>query len=363
MFKKTLSTLLLLPFLSISTVSDRCFTKCDFRSSYCTGAISSSNVRFIDDEFTVENESFLSERSSDPSLFIQKFNHQAKSLKYLTTSILDENQELSFSGKRTSTQIDYSNFVEGSTRKGIYENDNRIALTKKLDNVPFSCVGKLRGISKNYNGEEQPYDGSCTLLSNGYILTAAHCVYMNDAYSKNITVTFGLNTSNPMRTFNVINSYLPKAWVDSNPENKPGIIPTYEQTKWDWAILEISDKTLPDVYGAPSLFTNKNLSTTTYCSLGYPTGETALTSSKGYGLKSSSSYTYDLYSYVGGGMSGGNVIAFFSDWDERIEQEIRYIGLVGVISRSEPDTDLKTHWAGITRLTNTMLEFIARLGS
>lgn len=59
---------------------------------------------------------------------------------------------------------------------------------------------------------------------------------------------------------------------------------------------------------------------------------------------------------------GGALIAYFTEWDERIQETLRYIGVIGIISTSEPDYPSNNSWTGVTRITNTMLTFIDRFG-
>ncbi len=217
---------------------------------------------------------------------------------------------------------------------------------------PFTTIGKITA-----NLETRHIQGSCFILSNGCIMTAAHCVYIDRQYMTNLSVTFN-NTETT--TYRITESYIPEGWIDSDPMSSTSFTPTPEQKNNDWAILKIEYSSQLNKYGATSLITNTDFSRSVYVAFGYPAGQN-LQYSKGYRIISSTQYRYNLNTYVLKGMSGGPIISYFTEWDERTQEELKYISVVGIISIKEPDDNNNEVYTGITRITNTMINFIDRL--
>lgn len=99
-------------------------------------------------------------------------------------------------------------------------------------------------------------------------------------------------------------------------------------------------------------------------SLGYPKDKGfQLCYSLGKGFIEQSDNRYEIYSYVESGMSGGPLIGFFSDYDDHIQDYTYYHYIIGINSTKEPDTREKNYhqWSGITRISNTMIDFIRSL--
>lgn len=263
--------------------------------------------------------------------------------------------------------------IQNCTYRDYLEKDFRY--TKDKSNVNLTTVTDGGFLSQPYtstgllktNGSEF---GSCFLLSNGYALTAAHCVYLNGGYHPNLTATFRFNSdSYYTKTVRITNAYLPKGWINLNPSNSndEDAIPTEAQKNVDWAILKFDDSTLPQTFGATTIASNITITQHThYISLGYPrVNDYKLTYSLGTDYISQTKYRYNLYTSVRGGMSGGPLIGLYDEFDERIQDFTYYNYIIGINSTQEPDTNENMYydWSGFTRITNTMIDIIGGLSA
>ena len=343
-YKLFLVPLLVFPLNSGDTLSKSGFV------SFVSNQTSQTASDFFPSTITFENQV---PASNDSSIIIQKHNHEANSIKYISTAINTSTESFGIAGKRVNDEITYINDFKGKVRYSASSENNLSPIPNIYETKqPITTIGKLTGTL-----DSKTFQGSCFILPNGYIMTAAHCVYIDGNYIRNLYVNFEYIKGGK---FKIVESYLPKAWVDSNPTFNTSY-PTTEQKNNDWAILKIANTTQLSVYGSTTIFTNSDFSGDEYIAIGYPQGGN-LKYSKGYGTISQTEYRYDLNTYVTGGMSGGPLIAYFTEWDERIQETLRYIGVIGIISTSEPDYPSNNSWTGVTRITNTMLTFIDRFG-
>ncbi len=299
-------------------------------------------------------EEFSAVSDNSDSIVIMKHNYESNSSKEIKRDKFDDTDSLIYSAKRTNSELTSSNQLKGTERHSYSSSNNIMSVISSLDEQqPITTIGKLTA-----NLGTRHIQGSCFTLSNGYLMTAAHCVFIDRQYMTNLTVAFSRIKA---ATYKITESYLPKAWIYSDPMSSSSFTPTEEQKNNDWAILKIADVSQLETYGATSLITNADFSRSVYIAFGYPAGQD-LKYSKGYGILSKSSYRYNLYTYVLSGMSGGPVIAYFTEWDERTGEELKYISVIGIISTKEPDNDDRYLWTGVTRITNTMVDFINRFG-
>ncbi len=292
--------------------------------------------------------------NNSESIIIMKHSYESNSGREIVQVKHEENESFIYNAKRTNREVTSSSQIKGTERSSYSSPNNILSVSSVFDaSQPITTVGKLTA-----NLGTRHIQGSCFILSNGYIMTAAHCVYIDRQYMTNLTVSFSRIKA---ASFTITESYLPKDWIYSDPMSSTSFTPTDEQKNNDWAILKIAEPNKLDIYGATSLITNADFSRSVYIAFGYPAGQD-LKYSKGYGILSQTSYRYNLYTYVLSGMSGGPVIAYFTEWDERTQEELRYISVIGIISTKEPDNDDRYLWTGVTRITNTIVNFISRFG-
>lgn len=275
--------------------------------------------------------------------------------------------------KNTSTELKtfdgyWPSSILNCTFKDYYHEDFRHTKSSNVDNLtivdysfvsqPYTSTGLLKKSGSNH--------GTCFLLSNGYALTAAHCVYFNGEYTPSLTATFSFNAGTKYtKTVKVVETYIPEMWKTLNPLNSGSNVPTEAQKNVDWAILKFDDLTLPKTFGATTIASNATMDDNTYyMALGYPQVKNCkLSYSLGKDFISKTEYRYDLYTSVREGMSGGPLIGFYDEYDDHIQDYLYYNYIIGIVSTGEPDTAEKYYynWGGFTRITNTMIDIIGGL--
>lgn len=241
--------------------------------------------------------------------------------------------------------------------------DNRVIADNYLNWQPFTSTGFLtfKDYDTNIVG-----NGTVFLLGNGYALTAAHCVYFDGKYRRDLKGTFSYENAVETKktTSNVEEIYVPESWIDSNPNGDT--LPTVTQKNNDWAIIKFEDANLKDTFGGLPIASYGEIDTyTNYIALGYPDDKgNKQTYSKGQGLISSTDYRYDLYSFVSGGMSGGPIIAFYEEFDDHINDYVPYSYVIGIISTQEPDIPNSGQcWTGSTKIKNYIINFMEDLSA
>ena len=339
------SKLCLIFLIMMSTLSNPKKRKASCFTSSISGSFSLPKKN-IDD---VSNTS-----TNSDSIIIMKHNYESISGREIAQIKQEENESFIYNAKRTNNEVTSSSQLKGTERNSYSSQSNIMSISSALDALhPITTIEKLTA-----NLGTRHIQGSCFILSNGYIMTAAHCVYIDRQYMTNLTVSFSRIKA---ESFTITESYLPKDWIYSDPMSSTSFTPTDEQKNNDWAILKIAEPNKLDIYGATSLITNADFSRSVYIAFGYPAGQD-LKYSKGYGILSETPHRYNLYTYILSGMSGGPVISYFTEWDERTQEELKYISVIGIISTKEPDNDDRYLWTGVTRITNTMVDFISRFG-
>lgn len=325
--------------LSIFTfnLSSNC---CDVdKNTFCFSQIGAATA----EKETIENDIFTSTAvENDLSfLILDKYDYSSKTRNSFYISY-DKSGSLDFPAKYNNKGVsDWTIYQKYENKKSSHSENRIIVDGSDLDMLPASSIGRLF-IGSNYSG-------SCFLLSNGYVLTAAHCVFMDDAYFSNLRIGFG-KTSSGFKTYtNVVESYIPLNWRLSSPSVDTNNTP--EQEEWDWALLKVDNQSLASTYGALSLASNISWNASTYTAVGYPKVKNYnLCQSLGLDIAAETEYTVDVYSYVSGGMSGGPLIEFCYEWDDRIQAEYKWSRIVGIISNSDEYTGIRKIDNGIISL-------------
>ncbi len=263
-----------------------------------------------------------------------------KYMKYLNVSsyILGTNNNVVFDA--TSSNI----------RNNVYSGDNKTNINYLSNYLPVSNVGYLEYQRSNTN-----LRASSFLIGNGLVLTAAHCVYniKNKIYSNNISVNFSrTDNGNFSISAKVKEVYIPSTFVDDENSNE------------DWAILKL-DKNLTDKISTMTIAANVSLENETYTTIGYAGDDTnskSIYESSGYSLLGSTDQYYKNYSYASGGMSGGPLVGYFSEPDERDPNvENTYEFVVGIHS-GHVDVN-STYYSIATKITNSIIYACQVIGS
>lgn len=302
--------------------------------------------------YRIKYKSYITNNSSD-TIAIMKHNYDSNSGRKIMQTKVKDDEAVIYDAKWTNSELTTSSQLKGTERSSSTSSSNIKSVPSNYDGLqPLTTIGKLTA-----NLGTSHIQGSCFILSNGYIMTAAHCVYIDRQYMTELAVTF---RTTEKETYRITESYIPEAWINSDPMSSTSFTPTPDQKNNDWAILKIDNPSQLDIYGATSLITNTDFSRDVYIAFGYPAGMD-LQYSKGYGIISATQYRYNLNTFILKGMSGGPVISYFTEWDERNQEDLKYISVVGIISTKEPDDDSNEVFTGITRITNTMIDFLTRL--
>lgn len=250
---------------------------------------------------------------------------------YLKTFNYDESNEAKYiNGKYSKTIWDIKS---NNPRKNEYEKDNRININELSEDLPLSSIGYLEG-RKN---SRETRDSTCFLIGNGLALTAAHCVYdieLNKFYY-NINAMFDRGQKRIFSTtIYPTDVYIPNQFIISKNE------------EYDWAILKF-DEDLTNKLGCLTIASHQSLYNEYYSSIGFPfdKDEYSYYESTGFSVKKSEESYYETYSYCASGMSGGPVIGYYTEVDERDPNvELSYEYVVGINSRIvEPDDGSKSY--------------------
>jgi V8-like Glu-specific endopeptidase len=195
-------------------------------------------------------------------------------------------------------------------RSNISANNNLevVDQSKKASFEP-SAIGVIRG----QNAIHQYEYGSCFIVGNGLIATAAHCVFSKGFYHTDLTVAFiNDGASDFQHYYPVAFSYLPLPFKQDGafPLNPPADDLSETASNNDWAILKLDTSNLQNSYGSFALLTGESLVINRSVVAGYPGTDNLarLHCSSGFGIVGSNECSYNLFQYVEEGMSGGPVI-------------------------------------------------------
>ena len=232
--------------------------------------------------------------------------------------------------------------TSSNVRKNVYSGDNKTNINYLSNYLPVSNVGCL-----NYRKSNVNCQASSFLIGNGLVLTSAHCIYniKNKIYSNNININFSrTDNGNFSISAKVKEAYIPSTFVDDENEND------------DWAILKL-DKDLTDKISTMTIAANISLENETYTTIGYAgdnTNNNSIYESSGYSILGSTDQYYKNYSYASSGMSGGPLVGYFSEPDERDPNvENTYEFIVGIHSGHVNLNS--TYYSIATKITNSII--------
>lgn len=149
--------------------------------------------------------------------------------------------------EKSTSQYEKGDSIVGQAIIG--DGDERIQVTKK---TVFNDIGKWSGSLQitfiDSNSKEQHFECTGTVLGNGFILTAGHCVFDEENNRVAQKVTFI-----PQVTLDNVNSsqvfHVEKIWLSKEHQAYPG-------TENDFALLKILDKEVIRLnsYGRPGIY-------------------------------------------------------------------------------------------------------------
>ncbi len=284
---------------------------------------------------------------------IRKFNTKTSNETLINFNYNSSTAQKTIAGNWAVTLLNNRSFYSGRTRKTTSKkDDNTVIVNNDKGKQPFTSTGLLTASSGS---------GTVFLLGNGYGLTAAHCVFFRDRYRSNLQATFtyegALKTIK--KTTNITEVYIPNDWVISNPGYTAET--TADQRNNDWALVKFDDVDLQKTFGATTIASNVEINNLTeYVAVGYPTRkQKQLCYSVGQNYAIITPKIYELLCYTSEGMSGGPILAFYSEYDERLDDILYYSYTIGIVSTGQPDEINSTElWTGAYRITNEMIDFI-----
>lgn len=274
-----------------------------------------------------------------------------------TNKIPTENYSISSNNSISFINGCYSKTVwdlkSSNPRRNDSSADNRKNVNYLSNYLPLSSVGFFNARA-TYSTVSV---STCFLIGNGLALTAAHCLYSDSTgYYYDITAQFDKNvkTGNFGTTAKVTDFYIPKAYTEDT------------QSDEDWAILKF-ETDLTKTLGCLTIASNQSLSNTEYTSVGFPydKGEGNYYESTGYSYITTTDKYYDMYSYATSGMSGGSVIAYYSQHDERDPNvDLTYEYVVGINSKafSYTSSNVYHQYTRATRIQNSIIEICKSIG-
>ena len=299
----------------------------------------------------IVNLNYANETGNQQILTLNNHDHFYGTTKNYNISFSDVSTPMLFMGTSNEREILYE--YRKQARKSETDTFTQICLTAtEMGKSPFSSIGGL------YSGDEQI--GTAFLLSNGFVLTAAHCVYLGGQYWNNLNVRFGyLGANNWEFTSNVWQSYLPTYWTQNckDSDEHPTLL------AHDWAVLQLEDSDLQDDYGACTIASNRDLSSSYYLSVGFPNNKGGKpVVSPGYGIKSQNLSRYETFSFSYFGNSGGPVFQMNHEWNTSIQADTYFDYIVGISSSAYFDSNkvsnMTYNYSGVMRITNPMIQFM-----
>lgn len=272
-----------------------------------------------------------------------------------TSTMLVQNVKTGTNHIAGTNSVAYT-FKSNTTRYGVYEPDNRKCLDANINSFPLTSIGfmELRlGTKLSF--------GTGFLIGNGLVVSAAHCIFDKtaNAFYSSPSIMFGkTNGQSYVATAQIVEAYIPYQYYSqsSNDEN------------YDWAILKLSEDNLQETYGALSIGSSYSLSDKEYSSYGYFSFDhqeinSSLYVSTAYDVQEESGLVYKTYSYVDKGMSGGPVVGYYTEPDERDPNvELSYEMIVGINSCKAHNDYYNRNYLVATKISNeliTLAEVIA----
>ena len=272
-----------------------------------------------------------------------------------TSTMLVQNVKTGTNHIAGTNSIAYT-FKSNTTRYGVYEPDNRKCLDANINSFPLTSIGFME-----YRLGTELHCGTGFLIGNGLVVSAAHCIFNKtaNAFYSSPSIMFGkTNGQSYVATAQIVEAYIPYQYYSqsSNDEN------------YDWAILKLSEDNLQETYGALSIGSSYSLSDKEYSSYGYFSSteygiNASLYVSTAYDVQEESGLVYKTYSYVDKGMSGGPVVGYYTEPDERDPNvELSYEMIVGINSCKAHNDYYNRNYLVATKISNeliTLAEVIA----
>lgn len=277
-------------------------------------------------------------------------NLKTKKLYEKNYSVPDNNSALYINGCFSKTTYDLNS---SNPRRNDSSSNNCRNINYLSNYLPLTSIGYLNA---RVNGTTIS-KSTCFLIGNGLALTAAHCLYSkNNGYYYDITAQFNKDVkSGEFKTVvNVTDFYIPNSYIINS------------QSDEDWAILKF-DSDLTKTLGCLTIASGQNLNNVYYTSVGFPydKGEGDFYESTGYYVKHDCDKYFDINSFATSGMSGGPVIGYYFEIDERDPNvDLTYALVVGINSKSLTYTSSNIYhqYTRATKIQNSIIYICNAIG-
>lgn len=299
----------------------------------------------------VINLNYATTTGKQQILTLTQRDHYSNTEKAYNISFSDTTTPMTFIGTTKERQSLYS-FGQYARRKETDPFTQIEINSREMLQSNFSYVGGLYS-----NGT---LIGTAFLLSNGFVLTAAHCVYLSGSYHSDLRVRFGyLGINNWEYESYVWQSFVPTSWINNckDREEHENLLP------YDWAVLQLDDIDLHETYGACTIASNRDMTNSYYASVGFPEnkgGKPVL--SPGYGVKKQTDTRYETYSFSYFGNSGGPVLQLNHEWNPTIQADTYFDYIVGITSSGYFNGDsismMTYNYSGVMKITNPLIQFV-----
>lgn len=316
---------------------------------------------FFEVSDVIANDEPVSDASITPISILPPSNlagYQVLSHSYLTdttSTMLVQNVKTGTNHIAGTNSIAYT-FKSNTTRYGVSEPDNKKCLDANINSFPLTSIGYME-----VQLGTKLYGGTGFLIGNGLVVSAAHCIFDKTANSfySSPSIMFGkTNGQSYVATAQIVEAYIPYQYYSQASNNG----------NYDWAVLKLSEDNLQETYGALSIGSSYSLSDEEYSSYGYYSStkhdiNASLYVSTAYDVQDESGLVYDTYSYAEKGMSGGPVVGYYSEPDERDPNvELSYEMIVGINACKAHNDYYNRNYLVATKISNeliTLAEVIA----
>lgn len=228
----------------------------------------------------------------------------------------NSNGQQIINGKYTTTS--WFNFSNNVRRSG-FGADNRKNIDYLCNYLPVSSIGVV------YNSFNGVYHyGSGFLIGNGLVITSAHVLYNFDTkvYAENCDFYLGyIDGDNYKDVVKITDYYIPNQYIKNGKKEN------------DWAVIRLNNDNMTKKYGAVTIASQCSLKNRTYQSIGTPADKSVglYYESTAYDVVSETGNVYYTYAYLYKGMSGGPLIAQYTEIDEQdVNRELEYYYIAGI---------------------------------